>query len=264
MKEAAIRIIPLSLRALALGLGLTSAAHASPYTATYLGRFEDLRSNGSNLDNASNGVSYLFPITTRYPEPGEIADPPMATLPDGNGGTRAIPMVVTAINDAGTYIGGVSDPAGPPGVTTRTFTVRSEDGRYAPLVELTPATRGWIALSQSNQILLSDPEKSWLYDVATRTATPVDSLAPPQLLASYAAFHPTGIDDRGDLLIRASRPRPGGAAGEWDVDAYLLTPPGLAAPSPVPEPSALWIFGGVAAALGVRAFVGRRRAMEAA
>lgn len=71
----------------------------------------------------------------------------------------------------------------------------------------------------------------------------------PILLQSY------DIDDRGDLLVTAG---PGNGPSQ-EAETFLLTPPGLAPPTPTPEPSSLLIFGLIAGALGLRTAVRRSR-----
>lgn len=283
MKETAIRLAGRSLMAAAFGIALTSGSSASPYSATHVGELRDLWVT-STLNNTSTGVSYPFAMTTRSPDVDELLNPPTVTREYGGDHPTTVtyPMIVTAINDAGTYIGTVpaegGDPSNPWATLSRVFTVRSEDGGYAPPIDLLPgvlASRSGMMLSQSNQILLTGldayaNEKAWLYDVKTGVSKPLEDLVPPELLATYTSIRATAIDDHGNLLMHGMRPGPY-PDQPWSavVDAFILTPPGQAAPSPipvpippdpshVPEPSALWIFGGVAAALGARAIVGRR------
>ncbi|AMV36128.1 hypothetical protein [Planctomyces sp. SH-PL62] len=285
MKDAAIGLVGRSLLATALGVALTSVSSASPYTATHVGELRELWMS-STLNNSTTGVSYPFAMTTRSPNVDELLNPPTVTRAYGGDSPTTVtyPMIVTEVNDAGTSIGTVpaegGDPSNPWDARSRVFTVRSEDGGYALLVDLLPgvlASHSEMMLSQSNQILVTDfggyttqTQKTWLFDVNSRTSTPLEALVPAELLATYGTMIATGIDDRGNLLVHGARPGPY-PDQPWStvVDAFILTPPGQAAPSPipppippdplqVPEPSALWIFGGVAAALGARAVVGGR------
>lgn len=89
-----------------------------------------------------------------------------------------------------------------------------------------------------------------MVDTTTGIATQVRDLIPPELLAKYGGIlDATSIDDRGDILVQFYN-------GSGIASEFILTPPGLEAPSPVPEPSILYLAAATIAGLRVRS---RRR-----
>jgi hypothetical protein len=87
-----------------------------------------------------------------------------------------------------------------------------------------------------------------LLDVNTGVTTLTTQLVPPDLLKELEGLHGDGIDDRGDLLVDGLRTN----SASWEYESFILTPPGLAAPVPAPEPSTVVVFGFLATALGLR------------
>lgn len=259
-------ILKLSARvslAIPLYFASLATAEASPYTATYIGDPSDLTVS-STIDNSKTGLSYAFESTTRSLTDLERQNLPEVTVLQGATYPQPItvPMQATAINDSGTVIGSV--PAGGGSLSdpwmrvSMVYTVRSADGHYSPMVELSPADspgRGWLALSQANQILIQDSQGGRLLDLASGITTPLMDLVPQALRDLYYGFHADGIDDRGDILV-SGRPKTGDLMG---FHSYILTPPGLTPPPAVPEPATVWLFGAVASAFGIRTLAGRGR-----
>ena len=83
-----------------------------------------------------------------------------------------------------------------------------------------------------------------LFNVNTGVSTPVDQLVPPSISQQFGIAAAVGIDDRGDILVDAEN-----LANQQD-EMFMLTPPGLAPPTPTPEPSTLLFFGLIAGGIG--------------
>lgn len=261
---------------LAFGL-VASIALAAPsrtegsayYSASYVGTARDLVGiQDGRVTNHTTGFSYDFSQSTQ----GRVQAVPSGYflgLPTNQVTQGAIhPILKTytmrpvAVDHSGIVLGqipihGSSDPWRDAAVG---FTVKQADGSFSPFVQI--AHYGYYyampQLSESGQIVINrigsvgDGGGSMLYDVKTGVETAVRDLFRLDLLASYkGSLYTLGISDRGDLLVDLG-------GDPWTpAGLYLLTPPGLDSPSPVPEPSALWIAAAAIAGLAVRA---RRRA----
>lgn len=253
--------------ALCLWVALAGRSGASPYyTVTPIGNLGDIQVGTASLVNTATGLSYSFVNTAGPLTSAESQNLPATYLPVNYQiqGSETFPLVrfglsATAINNSGTVIGAFPtwSASSPWTTSTQGYTVRSSNGNYSPFVTLVPSSPvgyGQLFLSQSNQILVNDINGTRLLDLNTKIMTPVSQLVPQALLQALQAnggFHGDAIDDRGDLLVDNGRP------------AYILTPPGLAPPDPIPtatpEPSTLAFFGLIAGSLAVRSALGRRR-----
>ncbi|OJW22025.1 MAG: hypothetical protein BGO49_14705 [Planctomycetales bacterium 71-10] len=247
-------------------LAAPSRSEAVPYyTATYVGTGQDLDDSGASpgmIVNRTTGAAYPFaqtwiPIDS---QPAGFFDG-LPTNRVYQGATYPIlttyTMRPTAMTTSGIVLGQIptnrsSNPWVDPAVG---YTVRNADGTFGGFVELARYGNyyGYPLLSEAGRILINRRDFGWsLHDVKTGLETPLRDLVPPELLAKYAATpYATAIDDRGDILVDfysnyATR----------DADVYILTPPGLEAPTPVPEPSTFGVAAATIAGLACRA---RRR-----
>jgi hypothetical protein len=228
---------------------LMSAARseAAAYTVTDLGRRNDIRRLGG-IVNEQTGVKYPFVNTVRALTRDEMQGLPGGTTVLQTGvWSQTVPftMQAEAINNAGTVLGiapAASGTSNPWSDYTFVYAVRSPDGKYGPMIDLS-AKAVWP--SQANQMLIDSPSGTRLLDVASGVTTPIDQLVTPDFLKQYSRIMGENIDDRGDLFVYATAPD-----GHWE--SFLLTPPGLAQPVPTPEPSTILLFGLLAGALGLR------------
>lgn len=247
-------------------LAAPSRSEAVPYyTATYVGTNQDLDHSGATpgmVVNRTTGEAYPFakawlPIDS---QPAGFFDG-LPTTHVYQGAMYPIlktyTMRPTAMTTSGIVLGEIptnrsSNPWIDPAVG---YTVRMADGTFGGFVEL--ARYGdyyrYPQLSEAGQILIYRRGPGWsLHDVKTGQDNPLRDLIPPELLAKYAMGpYEAVIDDRGDVLVEFP-------TGNEARDEYILTPPGLEAPTPVPEPTTLGIAAAAIAGLACRAR--RRRA----
>jgi hypothetical protein len=214
--------------------------------------------NGQTVTNPQTGVSYPFVVTTT---PTSTVD--TQNLPGVNGlyGVESpqnvfFPMTVLATNSLGTVLGGVPDGssrAEPYSYLTYGYAVPTTNGQYSGFIPLSSSGYYEPQLSQANEILYNAAyAPTTLVNVSTGVSTPVDQLVPPAFLQQYYGIaYGVAIDDRGDILVET---------GPGQPELFILTPPGLAAPTAAPEPSTLLIFGLISAGMGLRSAMQRRSA----
>lgn len=263
---------PASIAALIGAICFVAAGRveASPYySVTDMGREFDVWGNDSGYYNGKTGISYEF--TNR---PTILTDSDRANLPTYDVHLtgwpdyheyRTVTMQQTSANDSGTVVGNLVKSMyrsnNFPIYTELGYTVKSSDGTYSPFVPLADNLDIYssrIILNQANQILINPQgpqlngfgQTPRLLDLNTGMTTPLTQLIPPEILEHYQrGVLGEGLDDRGDILVLAYNQN-------FEVEALMLTPPGLDPPA-VPEPSTLLVFA-AGAVLAIRA--GRRRA----
>lgn len=238
----------------AIGLVAAGRAEASPYyMATDIGSWSDMQRIWPGYVNSKTGTAYSFWDQTTGPKLlTELGTSPLptVTLPlppsdhpnPGDPTFQTLTMVPTTINDLGTIIGVAPTMPNLPGGPLQLplewgYAVRSVDGRYGPFIALDPekSMSARVFLSQANQILVDAHSGTRLLDLNTGVTSSIQQLIPPQILRQYPnTLIAETMNSRGDILVHASGP-----SGE---EAFILTPPGLAPPSTVPEPSTLLIF----------------------
>ncbi|OJW09453.1 MAG: hypothetical protein BGO49_13040 [Planctomycetales bacterium 71-10] len=257
-------------------LAVDVASAASYYTPTYVGRDRDVDSSwdgGRKLVDRTTGVAYdVDSGAIALDAPGSAAlDLPKTTILRGG----MYPFVETFamrgywINpNTGTVVGMIPSGASQALPWSSVFTgyaTRDEDGTYSDFQRLTNGVGAdaTILLNSADQVLIrtvtwgssgADIETR-LIDAATGIATSLRDLIDPEFWGRYGRLDVEGLTARGDILVSAI---PSGDYGTPDsslAEIFILTPPGVAAPTPIPEPSLLWLAAG-SIALGLRA---RRR-----
>jgi hypothetical protein len=159
-------------------------------------------------------------------------------------------MQVGDSDSGGTVIGYVPSGAShaiPYSSLSTGYAVLNPKGQWSGFTILSSGPNGFAGIvqlsHQANQILVSDSQGVRLVNPVDGTVTPISQLIPPASQSQFSNFSQGQIDDRGDILVTS-------ASSTGDVE-LLLTPPGLAAPAVIPEPSTILVF----AVLGVAAIV---------
>ncbi|WP_165066264.1 hypothetical protein [Paludisphaera rhizosphaerae] len=249
----------------AVCLAAPSRTEAVPYyTATYVGMSQDIGNSAPNagvIVNRTTGEAFPFQSTWIDPhsQPAGFFDS-LPTTRVYQGALEPIlttyTMLPSAMNSSGVVLGTIAvsrsiHPEGDPAVG---YTVRQANGYFGMFIQLAHDHSHYYGvpqLSETGQILIRLANGGpTLVDTTTGIATQVRDLIPPELLAKYGGIlDATSIDDRGDILVQIYN-------GSGISSEFILTPPGLAAPSPVPEPSILYLAAATIAGLTVRS---RRR-----
>jgi|GEM_PF-6697608 len=255
--------------------GFQISAQGSPYTATYIGKREDVTFNEatSTYDNALTGLSYDFKTTTTIRSTlteAQKAEVPLVSFISGTTYYNVAhePAQDMSINDSGVVVGRAPDGvshARPWSSLMWVYSKKGPDGTYLPFSPIpdTDHYSIWSYVSQSNKILTLDNGGDLLFDPIRGSSTLVSELIPEELLKKYsplpAGLHAQTIDDRGDILIAATNNLSYGGWDSPDDAMYILTPPGLGSPQHVPEPSTLLILGTAFGVFGFQRLRGPKR-----